>query len=82
MFCYAFACIVYVLDLPSSGTSRRWTINFEIGLFPSNPGVQLTLIARYNCVSKRKAFTLVGGNGNSMTDKRAERVSFPPGDVT
>lgn len=33
-------------------------------------------------VSCRIAFTLVGANGNSITDNRAERVSFPPGDVT
>lgn len=33
-------------------------------------------------VSCRIAFTLVGANGSSITDNRAERVSFPPGDVT
>lgn len=57
-------------------------INFKILLLPSNPAVHEMLIARYIGVSCRIAFTLVGGNGNSITDNRAERVSFPPGDVT
>lgn len=57
-------------------------MNFKILLFPSKPAVHETFIDRYICVSCRIAFTLVGANGNSITDNRAERVSFPPGDVT
>lgn len=49
---------------------------------PSKPGVHEILMDRYMGVSCRIAFTLVGANGNSITDNRAERVSFPPGDVT
>lgn len=68
--------------LPSSGTSRFCTMNFNTGLLPSKPGVHETLIARCIGESRRSAFTLVGANGNSMTLKRAERVSLPPGEVT
>lgn len=70
------------VDLPSSGTSRRCTMNFKIGLLPSNPGVHDTLIALCVTVSNRSDLMLVGANGNSITLNRAERVSFPPGDVT
>lgn len=57
-------------------------MNFKIGLFPSNPGVHDTLIARCVTVSNRSDLILVGANGNSITLNLAERVSFPPGDVT
>lgn len=50
------------------------------GLFPSKPGVQLTLTARCAAVSSLSAFTLVGANGSSMTLNFADRVSLPPGD--
>lgn len=57
-------------------------MNFKTGLFPSKPAVHETLIERYNGVSYRSALTFVGANGNSITESRAERVSFPPGEVT
>lgn len=68
--------------LPSSGTSRFCTMNFEMGLLPSNPGVQLTLMARWVWVSRRAALTLIGAKGSSMTLSLADRVSLPPGDFT
>lgn len=70
---------------PNSETSRLWMMNCEIGLLPSKPGVQDTLMARWwpNWVSSSLvALTLVGGKGNSITLSRAERVSLPPGDDT
>lgn len=69
-------------DLPNSDTSRRWTINFRIGLLPSKPGVHDTLTARCLEICTFSALTFVGANGNSMTPKCADRVSLPPGDVT
>jgi len=69
-------------NLPNSETSRRWIINLDIGLLPSNPGVQDTLMLRCCGSGSRSTFTLLGGNGSSMTLRRAARVSFPPGEVT
>lgn len=57
-------------------------MNFSIGLLPSKPGVHEMLIVRWLGASRRATLTLLGGNGNSMTLKRAERVSLPPGEVT
>lgn len=57
-------------------------MNFKMGLFPSNPDVQDTLIARCVSVFSRSALTFVGAKGSSITDNRADLVSLPPGDVT
>jgi len=67
---------------PKSDTSRRCTIYFRMGLWPSKLGVQVTLTALWDTDSKRTAWTLTGGNGSSITLSRAKRVSFPPGDIT
>jgi hypothetical protein len=68
------------VNSPISVTSRFWIINFNTGLFPSNPGVHDTLTALNEFI--RSAFTLVGAKGSSITLNRADLVSFPPGEVT
>lgn len=60
--------------LPNSGTTRRCTMNFCMGEFPSKPGVQDTLTARCDAASSLTALTFVGAKGSSMTDNTACRV--------
>lgn len=67
---------------PSSGTSRLCTMNDLIGLFPSNPGTQVTLIVLSEICSTLLATTLIGANGSSITLSLAVRVSLPPDDTT
>lgn len=67
---------------PSSGTSRFCTMYCFTGLFPSKPGVQLTLTALCVAVSNLTAFTLMGAKGSSMTLSLAPLVSLPPGEIT
>lgn len=63
-------------SLPRSETSRLWTMNFFVGLFPSNPGTQLTFMVRGEILSTRLAITFIGANGNSITLRRADRSRF------
>lgn len=63
------------------GTSRFCMMNFIIGLFPSNVGVHETF-TDLGMRDTRTDLTPDGAYGSSITSRCAERVSFPPDDIT